>query len=230
MRTASVVSRMDSADSLVLGGIYSEISDYYSATVKKFGATPLGVDWTCVATQEMRFAQLLKLCDFTAPFSLNDLGCGYGALVDYLDRRHAACTIDYLGIDISAAMVRRARRRRRMEHFVHGHAIPRVADYGLASGIFNVEQDQPRAGWEAFIRQSLDDLHRTSRRGFAVNFMKKPDGMPGRRGLYYADPAQWAGYCAGRFNAVTEVRQDYGMKEFTLIVRPAENTAPSRPD
>jgi hypothetical protein len=28
----------------------------------------------------MRFVQLLKLRDFMSPFSLNDLGCGYGAL------------------------------------------------------------------------------------------------------------------------------------------------------
>jgi hypothetical protein len=47
--------------------------------IRKFGATPLGVDWTCVSTQQLPFVQLLKLCD-TSPASLNDLGCGYGAI------------------------------------------------------------------------------------------------------------------------------------------------------
>ena len=70
-----------------------------------------------------------------------------------------------------------------------------------------------------FIRESLDNLYETSRRGFAVNFMKRLAGTSGRKGLYYAEPADWARYCANRFGAATEVREDYGMRESTLIVR-----------
>jgi hypothetical protein len=110
--------------------------------------------------------------------------------------------------------------------FVHGHIIPRTADYALASGIFNVELGQPREEWEKFIRVSLDNLYETSRRGFAVNFMKRLGGTPGREGLYYAEPAEWGRYCANSFGAATEVREDYGMREFTLIVR-KRNQAPS---
>ena len=62
-----------------LAAVHTGISDYYTAKIRKFGATPLGVDWTCLPTQELRFVQLLKVCDFTSPLSLNDLGCGYGA-------------------------------------------------------------------------------------------------------------------------------------------------------
>ena len=69
------------------------------------------VDWTCVATQEMRFVQLLKLCDFGLPFTINDLGCGYGALASFLDWWHGASGVDYLGIDLSREMVRRARQQ-----------------------------------------------------------------------------------------------------------------------
>ena len=68
------------SDGRNLATVHAGISDYYTGKIKKFGATPLGMDWTCVPTQQVRFIQLLKLCDFTAPFSLNDLGCGYGAL------------------------------------------------------------------------------------------------------------------------------------------------------
>lgn len=226
MRVATVGSQLDSAGAN-LAGIYAGIAAYYSARLGQFGTTPLGVDWTCQATQEMRFVQLLKLCDFTSAFSLNDLGCGYGALIAYLDRRHAGQTIDYLGIDVSQAMVRRARRLWR-DHgnaaFAHGHAAPRMADYSIASGIFNVEQDQPRPGWETFVAASLDNLYETSRRGFAVNFMRQPTATSGRKGLYYTDTAYWARYCATKFGAVAEVREGYGLREFTLIVRRLDGT------
>jgi len=205
-----------------LSEIYAGIAAYYSAKIARFGTTPEGVDWTCQATQEMRFVQLLKLCDFASPFSLNDCGCGYGALIAYLDRRHGDCAVDYLGIDVSGAMVRRARRLwrdRRNTAFTLGHASPRTADYAIASGIFNVAQDQPRHDWERFVAASLDELHRSTRRGFAVNFMKLPAGATGRHGLYTTDTASWARYCASRFNAAAEVHDGYGLMEFTLIVR-----------
>ena len=107
MKTEDVLSRsqpgaMRSAGARSLDSVYGAIENYYTAKVSRHGATPLGVDWTCIATQELRFVQLLKLCEFAAPFSLNDLGCGYGALLAYLAKRHASAAIDYLGIDLSA--------------------------------------------------------------------------------------------------------------------------------
>ena len=56
------------------------VSAYYSGTLQRFGAMPLGVDWPNRLNQELRLVQLLKVCDLSAPRSLNDVGCGYGAL------------------------------------------------------------------------------------------------------------------------------------------------------
>ena len=48
------------------------------------GCDALGVDWPNQGSQYLRFVQLLKICDFGQPISLNDFGCGYGALLEYL--------------------------------------------------------------------------------------------------------------------------------------------------
>jgi hypothetical protein len=206
-----------------LAAVRVAISGYYTSKIRKFGTTPHGVDWTCVPTQELRFVQLLKQCDFTSSFELNDLGCGYGAMVSYLDRRHPDCAISYVGVDLSSAMISRARRLWRQRSnvtFCSGHASPRVADYSVASGIFNVQLDQPRELWERFIADTLDELHRTSRRGFSVNFMKAPPGGETRReGLYCIEPRRWAKYCSAKFGAKTRILDNYGLREFTLTVR-----------
>ena len=91
--------------------VRARIEAYYGDKVARHGATPRGVDWTCVPTQELRFVQLLSLCDFSRPFSLNDLGCGYGALTGFISLFHPQAEVDYLGVDLSRAMIRRARRR-----------------------------------------------------------------------------------------------------------------------
>jgi len=208
-----------------LAAIHVAIARYYTDTVQAHGATPYGVDWTCVPTQELRFVQLLKLCDFTAPFSLNDLGCGYGALLAFLAKRHQGTKVDYLGVDLSSAMIAQAcdlwGKRRRTE-FVVGHASPRSADYSLASGIFNVKLDQSTARWTRFIAATLEHLHATSRRGFAVNFLAPlPRGTTGIAGLYRPPPGVWRRYCEKALGAKVELITGYGMREYTLLVRPA---------
>jgi SAM-dependent methyltransferase len=201
----------------------ARIADYYTQKVRAYGCTPLGVDWVCQATQEMRFVQLLKLCDFSAPFSINDLGCGYGALAAFLYRRHAGCAIDYLGIDLSGEMVRRARRRRRMldgARFVRSSTSSRTADYSVASGIFNVQLDASDEDWDVFIKATLQQLAAVSRRGFAVNFVTSP--APGQRvthGLYTTPPGRWMEYCANNIGADVQLIDGYGMREFSLLVR-----------
>jgi hypothetical protein len=206
-----------------LCSIHRSVRAYYSRKVRRFGATPIGADWTCVASQEMRFVQLLKLCDFSASFSLNDLGCGYGALLALLDRRHAVCGIDYLGIDLSPSMVAEARRcwpGRARARFVVGHSPSRCADYSVASGIFNVKLKHSQEAWEGIVRATLAGLASHSRRGFAANFMLEPaQRFLANPGLYTTAPDPWAAYCARQFNAKVEVIEGYGMPEFTLIAR-----------
>lgn len=211
-----------------LAEVYGRTAAYYTETVTRFGATPRGADWSCQATQEMRFVQLLKLCDFTAPFSLNDLGCGYGALVGFLARRHPAAAVDYLGIDLADAMIRRARRRYRRlpgRRFVVGASPPRIADYSIASGVMNVRLDFGRDIWEGFVAATLRELSQTSRRGFAVNFLAACPDRLAPTGLYRTEPQRWMRFCRESLGCAVELVGGYGMQEFTLLVRTAPDAS-----
>jgi SAM-dependent methyltransferase len=211
----------------ILRPVYARIEAYYADKISRHGVGPRGVDWTCTATQELRFVQLLKLCDFSRPFSLNDVGCGYGALVGFLARRHPEADVDYLGVDLSSAMISRARRRNRGVHglrFAVGNDIPRLADYAVASGVMNVMVDHPRALWEEFVADTLCRMHASSRRGFAVNFLaEKSDGAT-TAGLYRTDPSRWTLFCEQTLGCVVEVVGGYGMLEFTLLARSSDKS------
>jgi len=205
-----------------LAEVYASIERYYSAKIKTFGPTPHGADWNSFITQEVRFVQLLKLCDFSAPFALNDVGCGYGALWSYLTRYHADACVDYLGFDVSPAMVCQADSLRRdlsRASFLVASASPRVADYSVASGTFNVKLDQPFDRWERFIGKTLLEMHATSRRGFAVNFMTPQASDRAPQELYRTTPEPWTRYCEKEFGSSVEVLADYGLREFTLLIR-----------
>ena len=61
---------------------------------------------------------------------------------------------------------------------------------------------------------------RTGRRGFAFNILSLSSD-PGRRrpNLYYADPAEMLAYCLSRYGRSVAILQDYGLYEFTVLVR-----------
>jgi SAM-dependent methyltransferase len=200
--------------------VAQRVAGYYDGRVREFGATPWGVDWTCEPTQQMRFVQLLKVAGQRRDFSLNDLGCGYGALLPFVRARIGA-GVDYVGIDVAPAMIRKAVRVHGDEgRFLVSGTFPRIADFCVASGVFNVQLGFADATWRAFVREVLRELHRASRIGFAANFLLPPQrGLEPLPGLYRTRAGPWAAFCRRAFGADVAVVRGYGLREFTLLVR-----------
>lgn len=203
--------------------ILSDVDRYYSERLAAHGATPRGVDWNGEQSQTERFKQLTKVIVPGRPFSLNDIGCGYGALLEYLDR--AGQTFSYFGNDVSAAMIEAAGSRfsgRPDTHFAIGAEPVAARDYGIASGIFNVKLDHGDEEWRGYILATLDMIDRTSRVGFAFNCLTSySDRDKMRDHLFYADPAWLFGVCKERYSRHVALLHDYGLYEFTILVRKA---------
>jgi hypothetical protein len=144
-------------------------------------------------------------------------------MLAFLGKRYRRKTINYLGVDLSPAMIAEARQlwcKRRDTEFLVANTSPRMADYSVASGIFNVKLNQPRALWTRFIEKTLTAMHATSRHGFAVNFLAPlAEGTDGQLELYRAPSALWARYCEQAIDATVEVLENYGMREYTLLMR-----------
>lgn len=200
--------------------LLQEVADYYSAKLAAHGQTAQGVDWNGDESQRLRFAQLSKIIE-TAPFSLADLGCGYGAMLDYLTAHYTE--FSYTGIDVSADMVGAAQQRfaeRKAVHFLHGDSIPSGVDYAVASGVFNVRQQRGDREWIDYILSTLDAMHAASRKGFAANFLTRySDKEKQRDYLYYADPLALFDHCKKYYSRHVALLHDYGLYEFTLLVR-----------
>jgi SAM-dependent methyltransferase len=200
-----------------------EVASYYGDRLTRHGATPQGVDWNGEKGQVDRFAQLARVIDRVDGFTLNDLGCGYGALVDFLTARYGS--YQYYGYDVSAEMIAAARERYQDRQFVtfRSGSIPEeTANYGVASGIFNVRLGITNEEWFEYLLGVLDVLDRTSLDGFAFNCLTSysdPERM--RSDLFYADPCQLFDHCKRRYSKNVALLHDYGLYEFTIVVRKA---------
>lgn len=202
--------------------LISEVSEYYSRKIAAHGDTPRGVDWNGEESQVTRFVQLCKIIHLTTPnFSLNDLGCGYGALLDYLRGNNTTCT--YLGVDVSQEMIKVAGQRHaavEQARFITATEPDEVAHYGVASGIFNVRLGRTDAEWFDYLQATLDVLDRTSNLGFAFNCLTSYSDEDKKRDyLYYADPCQLFDLCKRRYSRQVALLHDYGLYEFTILVR-----------
>lgn len=201
--------------------ILEKVSAYYTGRVLEHGETAQGVDWNSAESQRLRFDQLLRIVPPGAEaFSILDYGCGYGALVDTLTQR--GTTFRYLGYDLSEEMVQRARRRYPAGHCTFGTEIEAlgVADYAVASGVFNVKLDVPATEWADFVHASIDELHRFSTRGFAFNALTTySDAHRMLNALYYADPCRVFDRCKTSYSPHVALLHDYGLYEFTVLVR-----------
>ncbi|MBI4921075.1 MAG: methyltransferase domain-containing protein [Devosia nanyangense] len=197
------------------------IAAYYAQKLAEHGQAARGVDWNGEESQVLRFEQLARIIDLPPSFSVNDLGCGYGALFDFLAARYEG--FSYRGIDVSAEMVAAARGRlgtHRKAAFELGEVPSTVADFGIASGIFNVRLDSPDGDWVQHVETTLEAMDRTSTRGFAFNCLTSySDADRMRAHLYYCDPLRLFDFCKRRFSRNVALLHDYGLYEFTILVR-----------
>ena len=175
----------------------AKVRKYYSGTLQRHGPTPLGVDWPNVVSQYLRFVQLLKLCRFGQPFSLNDFGwlrraagvpgdapcrCGV-TIAASIFASDGCCRARPLGRQ-QPGRVRGGFAMRRPRRFAH-------------SGTLNVRLGHPVAEWEAYVEAILIDLEACSRIGFAVNFMLPRHEAPAEAGLYRTAPERWTPFANG---------------------------------
>lgn len=199
--------------------IIQQVSDYYTQRLAEHGQTHWGVDWNSTASQYLRFAQLLKIhATPSSAFSINDYGCGYGALVNYLTQQDFQ--FEYTGLDIAPAMVEAARQQFPSLTFVTDHQALAPADYTVASGIFNVQLQTADSDWYDYILTTLSRMWQLSKKGMAFNCLTSySDAEYMRDYLYYTNPLTLFDYCHRHFSKQVALLHDYGLYEFTILVR-----------
>ena len=201
--------------------VLQQVEKYYSNKIGLHGATPQGADWNSIESQELRFAQLAHIFIGQESFSINDFGCGYGALLGYLRERYSS--FQYNGFDISESMVTMAQKLYAGTEYctwtTELSGLP-LADYTVASGIFNVKLETDEATWKAYILSTLDQLSAKSLKGFSFNILTLYSDIEKRRpDLYYADPLVLFDHCKRKYSRFVALLHDYPLYEFTILVR-----------
>jgi len=195
-------------------------ADYYSRSLEKHGDTAKGVDWKDSASQELRFERLLQNLPLDSNFSILDVGCGTGALVDFLGAR-ISNTFRYQGIDLVPAMIETARLKHgnRQLTFVTQELseVHEKFDFVVSSGIFNVKQSVGEPEWVSHCTATMAQMFERCRRAAAFNFLTNEVDFR-REDLFYSDPASMLRFCQQHLSRQVKLDHAYPLYEYTLTV------------
>ncbi len=168
--------------------------NYYRDKFLQFGDDPRGVDWKDRESQDLSFRYILNVIRFYYPslpsFSLFEVGCGYGAFLEFIRERKMHYEIEYSGIDLVEEMITRARTKypESEKNFYVGDfksfSPERKFDFVTSSGIFNVKGHIDEAVFENHILNTIDRMFDFCEKGTVFNLMTpSPDYKDA--GLFY---------------------------------------------
>jgi SAM-dependent methyltransferase len=199
-------------------------SDYYGKLLSEHGAVPASVAVTREG-QRLRFGILLdairgRLLPLAGGFewvakTVLDVGCGYGAFVEYMiEHGHFDTADGYTGIDISPEMIAAASELRPNRRFEVRNLIEEPFDKQfeavIACGIFQLDH-----GAE-YVDSIIEAMWMATGRVLAFNMLSayasnKHDGE------LYCEPGRVLTYCQQLTPFVT-VNHSYRQNDFTVVM------------
>ncbi len=206
-----------------INDVQKQLDDYFREKLVTYGATAKGVDYNSDHAQQNRFAQLAKIIDPNFSFSILDYGSGYGAFFDFLN--NFSWEFEYYGIDKIEEMVAAGKELHKQfpnAHFTTSEKeLPQI-DYAVGGAIFNIKLDASYDEWQESVIKTLHLMDVLSSKGFAFNMLTKYsdfDRMEQRPDLFYGDPCYFFDYCKRNFSRNVALLHDYGLYDFTILVR-----------
>ena len=196
------------------------IRDLYAGNLAEHGLSSKSVGWKDDWSHLLRFERLARIVDRDGgDYTVNDWGCGYGAMFGYLDALPGARLREYLGYDISQEMIDAAKAQcdPARSRFILGPEVTETADYSFVSGTFNVNLQASDEEWDAYVKRHLSAIYANSRKGLAFNLLTTYVDWKAEN-LFYGDPGNFFDFCKRHLSRHVTLVHDYALFEWTVLV------------
>ena len=153
-----------------------QLNRTYRNRLASKGNTAQGVFWRSQSSQNARFEALLSLVQQlrgSQPTSIADIGCGYGAMLDFINQSSNFRHIEYFGVDINRAMITACHQKFPHQPYLFstGNRPSSIVDFCLFSGTFNLTHSNDPALWSDYIFACLDRCMKQTRYGLVLNLL-----------------------------------------------------------
>ena len=161
---------------VIYAALERKLNRAYEDRLAALGPTPKGVFWRNESTQIARFHSILNLINKFTPIAnpmLADVGCGYGAMLNFIQKTPRYQNFHYMGIDINRAMIKTCKQKfpNQKRLFLVGKHPPSPVDFCVFSGTFNLCHTNNTTLWLDYIFANLRQCWQRSRYGLVLNLL-----------------------------------------------------------
>ena len=200
----------------------SSIKSAYARRFREKGAHAEGVFWSSRVSQTARFEQVLanmKVECGSTSFCLADIGCGYGALFNYIQSNPAWRQIDYSGVDITPEMVNYCKREytSHKHRFSLGRQPKHPVDFAVYVGTFNLCHTDDYELWEDYILRHLAVSWARVRYGLILNITSLETAQINNH-IFYVKPEAFAEKLASQFGPVSATPTQFVPQDTTFTI------------
>lgn len=191
------------------------LKSHYREKFLSFGATTKGVDWGDDEYRaNSRNYKMLEITKYLKSFnqkeaSVLDVGCGYGALLEIIQRENINVT--YSGIDLVPEMIGYARKRYPATAFFEGDILEfnkKKFDFVVSNGILTQKMMASQREMDKYANKLIKKMFNLSNLGIVFNLMTTHVNFQNER-LYYRNPSEMLAWCMSELSPCVKLDAAY---------------------
>ena len=200
----------------------SEIAEIYNERFLKFGPLPEASMWYSKKRQFTRFDIILnqiKSLSQKNKISVSDIGCGYGAFLEFLSERKYSRELHYYGYDVSREVVKFCQKKYFNRASFHMGSIPVLeSDFIIMSGTFNFFPSRDYEAWRSYFYKFLTLLWSKMKCAMIFNLQISDQGKITDGGIVYSSQNEIKSFCKSNFGNVSVITNPTIPKDMTFVV------------
>ena len=202
--------------------IDNQIARIYNKRFLKLGPTPEASMWFSRKRQFTRFDTILKeirLLTRQNDTSIIDIGCGYGAFLEFLSERCAGDIKNYYGYDISYEVIKFCKEQYSKKAAFYTGSIPYfTAEFVIMSGTYNFFPSRDYNSWNEYFYGSLKRLWSKATCAMIFNLQISDQEKITDGGIVYSSKKEIENFCKSNFGNVNVIINPIVPKDMTFVV------------
>lgn len=197
----------------------------YDRQFKVYGGVPEGSFWYDKKRQVLRFEVIFDQLNHILPktYSIADIGCGYGAMLDYILQARSVGVDRYTGYDISKRLVESCRKRffEFGAEFNVGDSPVGLVDFSVMSGTYNKTVTKSVRRWEEYVLGCLSKIWAKTESAMIFNLQSSSleGSFISKNNIYYTKADQFSKKLSSTFGMTKVVREMSMPRDVTFVVR-----------
>ena len=200
-----------------------KIAEIYDQRFLKLGPVPEASMWYSRKRQFARFdviIEQIKLLSRNETATITDIGCGYGAFLEFLIEKRFPNAWRYYGHDLSREVVEFCKKKYSHRGLFYNGSVPTIkSDFIIMSGTYNFFPSNDYNAWREYFHQSLDLYWPKIKRALIFNLQTADQEMITDKGIVYSSKLAIESFCKSNFGNVSVITNPIIPRDVTFVLK-----------